>query len=358
MKRYIQIAFGTFFGAALLWLVFRGTDWHEVWQAIRAMHKGWFLLALLPLGASFFLRVKRWSYVVRTAEDVSYRKLFNATQIGFFVNFTIGARLGEPARAYVLKRATSLSFAQSFAMAALDRVLDLIGLMPVMLVAVFAFTSPGDILIPAELMPTGQDFTVPANIVSSGAKGSVLFLMLVIGCMALLYIKKGLMVRIADRVCSPISSKLATFATHTLEQLAEGMHVFRSLRDLFWANAYNLLVWTSFLLSAFSFIKAFGLDIPWYTPFLLQALMAVAISTPGPPGALGQYHIPIVVSLIMINPAFDANVLKALAIVMHLANIAFVYALGIFSLIDEGLGVRKLGHELAAADDADEGDKA
>jgi hypothetical protein len=52
--------------------------------------------------------------------------LFNATQIGFFINCTIPARIGEVVRAYVLSRSSHIHLSQSMVMVAITLLMILL----------------------------------------------------------------------------------------------------------------------------------------------------------------------------------------------------------------------------------------
>ena len=89
MKKYVQGGIGFLLAGLLLWILFRGTDWGEVLEAIRGVSIGWLIAAHVPLLLMFPIRIQRWTYIVRATQPVSFRDLFSATQIGFLANFTL-----------------------------------------------------------------------------------------------------------------------------------------------------------------------------------------------------------------------------------------------------------------------------
>jgi len=85
----------------------------------------------------------------------------------------------------------------------------------------------------------------------------------------------------------------------------------------------GLLVGVVLLLRAFSF------QTPWYAPFLIQTLLAIAVSVPVAPGAVGQFHAPFVVGILMLAGNATPDEAKAAAIAAHLINMIPLFITGI-----------------------------
>ncbi len=334
MTQRLKTPAGILLGLGLLWFVFRGTDWGEVARAIRGVDPVWIALAQAPIWASFFVRIRRWSYVVRTAGPVPYRTMFSATQIGFLANSILPGRAGEIIRAVVLARLATLSLSRSLAMAALDRVSDLVGLLAVLGATVYAFRRHG-LSVPARV--TGR--AIPSNLVEAalGSAGAA-----VVGAVAvlfLLYVNQRLVFRLADALLTPVSARIALRVRAILEQFATGLHVFRSARDLAAATACSLVVWGCFVAANEAILRAFHLDGPWYTPFVYTTFVALAISIPGAPGFVGQYHFAVVATLAVALPHVGLEQAKAVALTAHIVNIIPVLALGLFCLYRENMNL-------------------
>ena len=352
MKKYLLAAVGLVLGLGLLWVLFRDTNWDEVGASIRGIDLWWLGLAHVPLLLSFPFRVQRWSYIVRVEHPVSFRNLFSATQIGFMANFAFPARMGEPIRALVLTRLTGIKFSKSFAFVALDRVTDLFGLIVVMAVSVLAFRPVGGVTIPADTFGTEIVFT---NAQYRGvAIFTGVFLAAVVLTFVLLYLNRDLVNRLTRKILGLVSEKLGNYVAGMLDHFADGLHIFRSPGEMIKAITLSLLTWAMSMLSMICLFKAFHLDYPWYTPFVMQALLAVAISVPNAPGFVGQFHVPIVLALVMTIPTVGADTAKAYAIVLHLMQLPPVFILGIYCLMREQMGLLQLqseGEELAQEKD-------
>lgn len=392
LSKKVQIVLGLGIGVALVWWLFRGTDWPAVGHAIAQANWWWIGAAVVGVLVTFVTRIWRWSYIVRTAKPVSFRHMFSATQIGFLGNFILPARAGEAIRALSLSRLANLPFSRSLAFVALDRVTDLFGLMAVVLVAAFAFHPAHDIRLP----PSIYAGVIPADMVSTYALRVALFIVLIVGAFVVLYVRQRLVLRISDAVFGAVSHALAARVHEMLQHFADGLHVFRSAIDMAKSLFFSLLTWGVFVLTYLACATAFGLHLPWYAPFIVLSFLALAISVPGTPGFVGQFHFGVAVPVLLLMPAVPATYAfgeaaaqvvsgfatphagplaaclaeiprraaehsletakglgLAMAIVAHLTNVFPVFAVGFYCLYREQLGLFQLRREAEATETPD-----
>lgn len=342
MKKYVHGGIGFLIAGLLLWVLFRRTDWGEVLAAIQGASLGWIIAAHVPMLIMFPTRIKRWTYIVRATQPVSFRDMFSATQIGFLVNFTLPGRVGEAIRALVLTRLTGIKFSKSFALVALDRVTDLFGLITIMFVAVVAYQPVADVIIPAATFGTPSDIVFTAAQYRAGAIFTCVFLAAIVATFVLLYMNRDVVLRLSNGIIGIVSKKAAGFISGMLNQFADGLHVFRSPSDMGKSISFSLLTWGLTIPMLICMMKAFHIEFAWYTPFVMQSLLAVAISAPGAPGFVGQFHVPLVLTLVMLVPDISLNDAKAFAIVTHLIQLPPVFILGIYFLAKDRLGLFEL----------------
>ena len=100
----------------------------------------------------------------------------------------------------------------------------------------------------------------------------------------MLYIKKDFFLKLVEKIAGVFSTRLADFSVRILNQFAEGLEVFKSPRDMFLAIFFSLLTWTMPIIIFYATLKAFNIDAPWYTPFVMQSILSVFIAVPGAPG--------------------------------------------------------------------------
>lgn len=345
MKRRIEVFVGLAIGVVLVWLLFRNTDWSEVWKSMRGAHPGWVMVTVGLVVLSFFVRVQRWTYIVRAVKPVRYRHLFSATQIGFLANFTLPARIGEVIRAIVLSRLANLPMLKTIAMVALDRMLDLVGLLAVVLITIGVFT-PQDGLIPKETL--GWEIRFSANEIRWGEFLAGIMLFVTAAPFVLLYVKQAQVLAFSDRFFGKFSARLAARVRHFLQHFVDGLHIFRSGWDMAKAILFSLITWGVCILAFQAMIFAFNIDCPWYTAIVMEMLLAVAISVPGPPGFIGQFHAPIVICLVILSNTDDTTA-KAFAILIHIVNLVPIAIIGFICIVMERFSVTELAHESSAA---------
>ncbi len=354
MKRALYVLASIVFMVILVLLVFRDTNWGDVGSSLRQVDWVWLLLAQVSIWAALFVRAERWACIIRTTHPVRFRHVFSAGQIGALINFTINLRLGEFVRGLVLARLTRLSFSKAMALATLDRVTDLLGLSVVLFIAAASFQPPA--ALPAGTLGADNPIAIPESLFRAGAQGTVAVSLAVVTVLVLLYVNQGIVLRVTRRIIGTVSRKLADKICTWLEQFAEGLHTFRSGREMAKAVLLSLATWGLFTLGWAAFLNAFGLSWPWYTVFVLEAMLALATVLPGTPGMIGQYHLPIVLGILMCVTGSPNGIeadAKAVAILGHLCHLLPVGVLGIACLYMEGLGFAQLAREGSRAKDAD-----
>lgn len=339
----VQGLVGLILGAALIWLLFRGTDWSAVAQAFSAMDPFWTLTAGLLVVASFFVRVIRWQCIVGAFEQVPFVRLFYATQIGFLANFVLPARLGEIIRALALNRTAGVPVSRGLSYVAADRVADVTGLAVVF--GVIAWVYPvelvGSLPLPEEWRAVYGPLLTPDHL-RQAFRGTLVVLAAAPLALAAAHRSAPRLMRLAGQRLGRRWPNGARAAERLISRLAEGLSIARRPWHLAGALAANLALWGIFLLTHAALFQAFGLRLPWYTAFVTLSLLALFISVPGPPGFVGPFHAGIVCGLILADPAVPLDTARALAIAGHLVNLIMVVAFGLWSLWREGMALTEL----------------
>ncbi len=335
----VHAILGALVAAALLWLLFRRTEWSELVGALRGVDLRWLGAAQLLIWAGFLARVQRWTYVVRAVHPASYRSLFSATQIGMFVNFAIPARLGEVVRAYVLSRLVGLPMARSLAMVAFDRVNDVMGLLAVLLVAALAMARDVDATFPAGALGNAEPFTISSSLLRPVAWSLAIGVFAAALGLVLLHVRRDRALRVVRALLVPLSRVLATKTTALLASFAEGLRVFHARTDLARAVLWSLASWGADVAAVAAVLAAFDVVSPWYTPFVILSFVAVAILVPVTPGSIGQFHLAAAAGLMLASPEVAPARAKAVAIVDHLSILAPITALGLYCLFRERIGL-------------------
>jgi len=138
-----------------LWRIF-DFEWAEVWDNIRGVHPGKYLLALLLYYSSFWFRGLRWRLLARTANigGDDGKNVPGATTLsgiilmGWFANSVAFMRLGDAYRGWALSRETGGNFPSSLGTVLAERVQDMAAVLILVLVAAVWITVGGDSKVP------------------------------------------------------------------------------------------------------------------------------------------------------------------------------------------------------------------
>lgn len=345
MKKWIFGIVGLLLGVVMVWLLFRDTNWTEVREALADANWPLLLLAFVPFFAQHFARIRRWSFIVRAGYPATFRQMFSATQIGFLANFVLPGRAGEAVRALVLSRLTKLPFSKSFAFVAVDRITDLFGLIAVLGISVIAFQPEGIVSVPAATFGTDGPIEFDAGDYRKGAALVGVGLAGILTAFAVIYKKREIFLWISDHTLGLVSKKAATFLNGMINHFADGLNVFRSPLDMARSIGWSFITWGLGMVGFTLGLMAFHIEFPWYTPVVMNALLAIFIAAPNTPGFVGQFHIPIVLGLVMTIPGIDISTAKAYAIAMHLWQLPPVMIFGIWCLMRDNMNLFELQRE-------------
>lgn len=129
--------------AAGSWQRLKSFDWNAFGAVYRSIRWGWMgLSAALVLG-TYFARVIRWQRMIRPlAPDASALRIFKATAIGFTSVILLG-RPGELVRPWLIARAEKVPFSSQMATWFLERVFDLLAVLALFGVGLWAFDPAG-----------------------------------------------------------------------------------------------------------------------------------------------------------------------------------------------------------------------
>lgn len=317
--------------------MFRDADWAAVRDAIGGLHAGWLLAGQSCLWASFLIRVRRWAVVARASEPVRFRHLLSAAQIGLLVNFTVPARLGELVRASVLARLASLPLLRALALTALDRVGDVVALLAVVGIAALGLARGARIELPPGFVGNERPLVVAGDVLRQSAVTLAVAAGMGLALLVVVDRRRDSLLARLEPALRRVSPRLAHGVVTAIRHLTSSLAAFRTGPGLARVVGWSLATWLAEALSVAGLLAAFGLPAPWYAPFVVVALTATSLAVPLTPGAIGQFHLPAIVAVLLSVPGIDLARAQAVAIVDHACTILAIAVLGVFCLLREGL---------------------
>lgn len=142
MSRWIKFGLSLAVTVVCLWWTFRGTHWAEMWVSMRSAN--W--LVLLPYAVILTIihvaRTLRWGNLLSGIEKVPFRKLNEASGIGFMMLIILPFRLGEFARPFLVAQRSSIRRSAAMTSVVFERIVD--GVAIAILLRTLMFFIPGE----------------------------------------------------------------------------------------------------------------------------------------------------------------------------------------------------------------------
>ncbi|HNS00820.1 MAG TPA: lysylphosphatidylglycerol synthase transmembrane domain-containing protein [Anaerolineae bacterium] len=278
MKKRWRTLLGFGISAFFLYFALRGLDLREVRYWLSQATYYWLIPAVAIYFVGVWVRTWRWHYMLRPIKPITTKRLFPIVCIGYMGNNIFPLRAGEVLRAYVLKRSEDVSMSSSLATIVVERVFD--GL--VMLMFVF-------FAIPFAPMP--------ANLRPIVILPSLFFLALLV-VFVLLATKPDLaqqLYRGTVRRVLPANLRLKTDGF--IERFLEGLHFFRSSRDILMVFLISVVIWLAETMKYWFVMQAFvqfgaGLPVAFYVLMLMNGIVNLATTLPSAPGYIGTFDTP------------------------------------------------------------------
>jgi uncharacterized protein (TIRG00374 family) len=147
-------------GFLLLYFAFRGVALDELVSTLKRANFWWIGLSLLFAALSFFSRARRWMLLI---EPLGYKpdfwNTYHSLLIGYLSNFAL-PRLGEVTRCVSLGRREKIPVDSLFGTVIIERVIDLLMLILIMLVLLFSWMEKfGTFFGEQVLLPLQQKLT-------------------------------------------------------------------------------------------------------------------------------------------------------------------------------------------------------
>jgi hypothetical protein len=317
------LVIGLLVSALSLAAVFYLADWRELLQALRLTDYRLVVLGVLISLCWLFVRALAWQAMLQ--DRAAYGDVFFTITEGYLVNNLLPFRLGEVARAFLLRARANLSFWQVISTIVIERALDL--------------------ALAAGLLLGALPFVIGADWARSAALGvgaAVLFLLAGLYLLARNRARAlGIFQRLAGRL-----PWLAKMAGRAVETFLDGLAVLTDGRRFARAAGWILAGWLIGALQYWVMLLAFFPNAkPLWAVFCL-GVAAMGVAAPSSPGALGVFELAVVGALTVLGQ--NASTALALAATMHLVNYLLNGLLGSYGLARDGQSLFSVYQRLRA----------
>jgi len=265
-----------------LWLAMRDVPMDEVWAAMGRADLVLLLTGSVPAYIAWaWVRGLRWRYLTESIAPMPRSAMFRASAIGAMANNLLPLRIGEIARSWYLARETGTSAASVLASVAIERVIDVVMLLVLVLIGLAVAGGDSD---EAGLLARGALVLLPIGLAP------------LVG-LIVLRVRPEWIFGIVRFFARPLPDRIGTGIESVMHRFADGLGALRGGRHLFWILLHSGTIWL--ILSTIPIIvgiMAFGIDLgsPAETLILswvVLAVVGVAVALPSAPGFIGPYQL-------------------------------------------------------------------
>jgi uncharacterized protein (TIRG00374 family) len=315
----LKLLVGVGVSVALIGYLLWSVDVRELGSLLAQTRWEWVVLGSALGPVSVWARGRRWWYLFPPRAKPP--ALVPATMIGFMVNNILPLRAGEFVRVYVVARRWGHGFWTALATLIVERVLDSLVIVLIMVVLVLRIAVPRTLEIGAAVL-------LAADLVA-------------VALLCFLAVAPDRARRLVERLTrrwpalqGRVIGVLGTFV-RGLEGIATR------------ANLVPILSWTVFIwvLQAFvtwTMFRALSLELPWIAAWAVLSFVGLGVAIPSAPGYIGVFHAAATISLTIFG--VPATTAFGYALLFHATQILPVTLVGWIYLVREQLSLADATH--------------
>lgn len=331
MRRAVKLTLSLAVTVFFTWLAFRSTNWEAQWRDLRSANYVWLVPYAVALGVIHLLRTWRWGALLSSLERVPFRKLNEASGIGFMMLLVLPFRLGEFARPYLIAQRSGVRKSAAMATVVLERVVD--GLFVAILLRAMLFFVP-----------------VNGNFIDEVRWGANLMFLIFGGGAAFLGFaawKQSLAVGLVRATAGRVAPRLAEKAAEIVEGFVGALRQLPSPGQTAWFFLCTFAYWGLNGASMFVLAQAFGLELSLAQTYTLLSVLVVGLMVPAAPGMMGTFQFATIMGLSLFIPSSVATSTGlAFANVMWLMQVLQQVGFGLVLMSMSHLSFRELAGRL------------
>jgi uncharacterized protein (TIRG00374 family) len=320
--KWLRTLLGLALSLVLLWLLLRGVNTDELLASLRSANYVAVIPAVLIYFAGVGVRAVRWRLFLAPVARYSTPQLFVATIIGFTVNNLMPVRLGEIARAILLRRWGGTPPVATLGTILVERLFD--GLT---LCVILALAGPW--------LPVGS-WLRPAALLGGLAFGAATI------CATLGAYCPERLLRLAGWLSRPLSRPRRMRLLAICQSFFDGLQILRNSRVVVGGAALSVLAWLSEAAMYYLIMLGFGISAVPFAALLGMVAANLGTMIPSSPGFVGTFDWPLQSVLVGVF-GLDGDLATSFTLVVHASLLAPVTLLGLLFLWREGLSLGQVG---------------
>ncbi|MDR2337145.1 MAG: flippase-like domain-containing protein [Deltaproteobacteria bacterium] len=268
----------------IAWVVTR-IDFDELARQLRSANLKYILLAMLTMFSGYCLRAYRWNFFFEK-KSLSFFKAFKCLIVGFFMNNTLPARMGELVRARAGSLATGQSTTTVLASIASERLTDGITISLYFIVLFGIWAKPQDL---AE---------------HNGLYYVTYFFVAVAAFTITTLIFRYKIFQLLEQINQRLKHQFFTFALQRIKVFIEGLEPLFMLRNIFVSVPLSIIIW-GLELSVYGLVTlGFGQELGIMGLVLFMTVVNFSSLIPAAPAGVGVIEAATTLALtgIGVNP--------------------------------------------------------
>lgn len=310
----------------LLLSFFLSINYEALWQALKEARILWLILGLAVGLGAFYIRVRRWHYLLLPMKSIKDMPLFKAIIIGFSVTIALPGRVGELVRPYLIGSWENISKSAALATVVLERIIDMLCVLTYFAMYIYFFS--------------GKDSESSWFII---VKNSGL-LALLIGLSGLLLLiiwgfRPGLIKKLIKVLFFWSAESFRNKALLLAEKFSDGLLILRYPGLMINIIVLSYIFWFIIAVNTAFIIWAFEPLVKFEDAIFVMGLLVIGIALPTP-GGVGGFHWAVRLALVWVG--VKDSVAAAIALIDHVISVGPVLLIGLFYIWREGLHWSKL----------------
>jgi uncharacterized protein (TIRG00374 family) len=317
----IQYFFLLAVGIGLCWLFFRNFSFSELLTALETGDFSWFYVVMLTTTLVYMIRTLRWQMLIKaTGYSTSFLNAYAALSISYFVSLVV-PRLGEITRCLSLKRQHQIPFMQLLGTVIIERVIDIISLMVMLLLTlVLQFNHIMEFVKENVFQPFYEGVIVKI-IAGNGVFVIVTLIVLSILAALFFYFRKY------------IRERSPRLIVQFVEGLKQGIISISKLEQKKLFIFYTILIWMGYYFMTYFWFFVFKETsiLGWGACLSIVSIGSIGRSVPIQGGGMGAYHFLVTQMVILYGVTETFG--KTLATCIHGGQVFFTFVMGLVGLL-------------------------
>ena len=346
-KKTIFLLFGVIFSAIGFYLAFHNVPLSALGHYAKQINYWWTFPAAISLVVSYIIRSLRWQWLLLPAGRVKLSTAYHSLIISMMINCLLPGRVGELARPMVLKNQANLPIASSLAALGVERLLDLLALLLLLLPTLMVLTPEASTTVKFGDYQLSRTLLIDLGYMAFVTVAFLILAILFLGHDLLRsFFLKGLLRSpdILERInltrLSGLLHRAVPVLAGFIERSAQGVKYICSVKGFLVATVTSVIFW-SFNALSFYFLAVGSPDVglPFTSICGVMVVICFFIALPSVPGFWGLWEAAGVFALSLYGVAND--VAAGFSLFSHAFNIIPVIVAGWLSSM--ALGFRWTG---------------